>query len=33
MGIFDKLKNLIKSEPKESLNKYEEGLTKQEKIL
>lgn len=28
MGIFDKLKNLIKSEPKESLNKYEEGLTK-----
>lgn len=28
MGIFDKLKNLIKNEPKESLNKYEEGLTK-----
>lgn len=28
MGIFDKLKNLIKSEQKESLNKYEEGLTK-----
>ena len=27
MGIFDKLKNLIKSEPKESLNKYEEGLS------